>query len=172
MLNIVLYYSQSLKSCKCLIFCIDQWNCNQLKTIHISTSRYFSRLSNTKFIRYTFDTKLSWKVNIFIVGIKHKDFFFLKKQVIIIHILTEAQGTFILTNFPVNQSFHYFQKLHLHLAVENYSWDCQHVMMKYYQHQNLQHFLNAKTKTIKCYCVATIHIIFPVTIIYYTSCFK
>ena len=57
------------------------------ENIHISIETCFSRLISIKSINYTSNTKLSKKVNIFIVGFKFKDFFFIKKQITIISII-------------------------------------------------------------------------------------
>ena len=46
-----------------------------------------SRLSSTKSIRNTSQTKLSWKINILTVGFKFKYFFSINKQMAIISII-------------------------------------------------------------------------------------
>ena len=51
-------------------------------------------LSSTKSIRNTSETKLSWKVNIFIVSFKFQDFFSINKQIAIISIMMQTQAKF------------------------------------------------------------------------------
>ena len=53
-------------------------------------------------IRYTSETKLSWKVNIFIVSFKLKDFFSINKQITIISIIMQTQTKFCVCFTKIN----------------------------------------------------------------------
>ena len=44
----------------------------------------------------------------------------------------------IVNYFSAEPNFHQYHKLDLHLALKNYSCDCQDEMMNYSQHQKLQ----------------------------------
>ena len=83
-LNIISYYSLSLNTCECLICQIYQQNCNRLKN---HTHIHQKILPNTKSIRYTSETKRSWKGNIFIISFRVKDFFSIYKRITIIRII-------------------------------------------------------------------------------------
>ena len=89
-LNITLYYSWSLNIFEYLICQIYQWNCNRLKNhtgVYISIQRYFSRLSSTKSIINTSETKFGCQVNNFIPSFNFEYFFSIKKQITFIRII-------------------------------------------------------------------------------------
>ena len=90
---------------------------------------------------------MSWKVNIFIVSFKLKDFFsfysIINKQITVISIIIQTQAKCLVCFTKINTKFNTKPKLPSIPKVgsspttKNYSSDCQQEMMNYYQCQKL-----------------------------------
>ena len=100
-------------------------------------------LSSTKNIRYASETKMSWKVNIFIVSFKPKAFFsfysIINKQITVISIIIQTQAKCLACFTKINTKFKLpsIPKVGSSPTTKNYSSDCQQEMMNYYQCQKL-----------------------------------
>ena len=145
------------------------------KIINISIYRYFSTFSSNKSIGYTSKTKLSPKVNFFIVRFKLKDFFSINKKLTIISIM-QTQAKFCVCFTKINAKlFPWWTKAFIiserwtfistkELFLQLLAWDdllsWTIISTKNYNVSSNAIIKTPNTFTIKCYSIASFSLLF------------